>query len=70
MFYMFRKIDLPVGKMTSIPFKTDGCAGTEDEVKFLEHVEVITSISCNYRGAINIYVKSPSGAYYCYCAYV
>lgn len=40
---------------------TTGCKLTKDHVKYVEHVEVRVSISYPIRGALEIYLKSPSG---------
>lgn len=37
------------------------CAGTSDYIRYLEHVEVILSLSFTRRGDLAIYVTSPSG---------
>lgn len=40
---------------------TSGCKGTNQEVRYLEHVEVKTNINYTVRGALQIYLLSPSG---------
>ena len=50
-----------VGKPAKITFSTDACKGTNDAVNFLEQIEVTSTVSYPYRGAISINLKSPSG---------
>ncbi|KAF5270367.1 hypothetical protein FQR65_LT05555 [Abscondita terminalis] len=45
---------------SEIIFISDGCKGTSNEVTYLEHVEVITDIKYSIRGALEIYLTSPS----------
>ncbi|XP_076260552.1 neuroendocrine convertase 1-like [Rhynchophorus ferrugineus] len=40
---------------------TTGCADTENQVIFLEHVELKTSINYTVRGALEIHLTSPAG---------
>jgi subtilisin-like proprotein convertase family protein len=42
-------------------FITDGCTGTAEEIKFLEHVEVLTNIAYTVRGALEMHLTSPAG---------
>ncbi|XP_054715875.1 neuroendocrine convertase 1-like [Uloborus diversus] len=41
---------------------TDGCKNTKSEINYLEHVEVTLDIDYNHRGALDIYLFSPSGS--------
>ncbi|KAI9560352.1 hypothetical protein GHT06_014369 [Daphnia sinensis] len=45
----------------TVTFKSNGCAGTLNEVNFLEHVEVIVNIEYPVRGQLEIDLISPSG---------
>jgi len=40
---------------------TDGCEGTKDEIKRLEHVQVTVSLKHQRRGALSIDIESPMG---------
>ncbi|KFM81220.1 Neuroendocrine convertase 1, partial [Stegodyphus mimosarum] len=44
-----------------IELTTNGCLGTPGEINYLEHVEVTLDIDYNHRGALDIYLFSPSG---------
>ncbi|XP_018321284.1 neuroendocrine convertase 1-like isoform X3 [Agrilus planipennis] len=61
------KISLPkngsfsFGNPITVPFDSDGCKGSINEIQFLEHVEVQMSISYNIRGALELNLTSPSG---------
>ncbi|XP_066995940.2 neuroendocrine convertase 1-like [Anabrus simplex] len=49
------------GEQVSLYFLTDGCYATENEVKYLEHVEVLVNIHYSFRGALEIYLTSGAG---------
>lgn len=49
-------------KLTAV---TTGCKGTHNEVIFLEHVSVRTTINYTIRGALEIHLTSPSGKTTC-----
>ena len=38
-----------------------GCKGTSNEIKYLEHVEAIISLSFSKRGDLVLYLTSPKG---------
>ncbi|GLH05558.1 Uncharacterized protein GBIM_11158, partial [Gryllus bimaculatus] len=40
---------------------TDACAGTDDEVNYLEHVQVEVNIDYPIRGELQVFLTSPSG---------
>lgn len=44
-----------------VRLRTDGCAGTKDEINKLEHVQVTVSLKHERRGALSIDIKSPMG---------
>ncbi|XP_054286623.1 neuroendocrine convertase 1-like [Macrosteles quadrilineatus] len=51
-----------VGEVADLEFDVDGCLDKEeDNVKFLEQLEVTTTVQYPYRGAITITITSPSG---------
>ncbi|XP_064098056.1 neuroendocrine convertase 1-like [Macrobrachium nipponense] len=52
---------LQTGKSVVLEFSSTGCEGTEDEIRSLEHVQVIVNISYTRRGALSISLTSPSG---------
>ena len=41
--------------------ETTGCEGSENYIRYLEHVEVVLSLSFNRRGDLTIYLTSPQG---------
>lgn len=47
---------------TFLTISTTGCSGTSNEVTYLEHVEITTSISYPIRGVLQIHLTSPSGS--------
>ncbi|BFZ01977.1 hypothetical protein BsWGS_05016 [Bradybaena similaris] len=49
------------GKSVVVKFKTDGCAGQENEVNFLEHVKVLVSVAHQRRGSIYVALQSAMG---------
>ncbi|KAG7154866.1 Neuroendocrine convertase 1-like [Homarus americanus] len=52
---------LETGGWVKVEFDSDGCVGSEDEVKFLEHVQLVTTINYTRRGALTISLVSPQG---------
>jgi proprotein convertase subtilisin/kexin type 1 len=44
-----------------VVFNSDGCEGKAEEIRFLEHVEVLTNIAYTVRGALEMHLTSPSG---------
>lgn len=60
--HLFRKNATIVhGVKSEVVFNTDGCAGTGKEIKFLEHVEVVTNVAYTLRGALEMQLTSPAG---------
>jgi subtilisin-like proprotein convertase family protein len=49
------------GIRSEILFTTDGCEGKQEEIRFLEHVEVLTNIAFTVRGALEMHLTSPAG---------
>lgn len=49
------------GIRSEVLFTTDGCKGKEEEIRFLEHVEVLTNIAFTVRGALEMHLTSPAG---------
>uniref|UniRef100_A0A1B6E0T0 P/Homo B domain-containing protein n=1 Tax=Clastoptera arizonana TaxID=38151 RepID=A0A1B6E0T0_9HEMI len=54
-------LELTTGEIVSFQFETEACAGTVNEVKYLEHVQVKFDADVPYRGAVVIDITSPSG---------
>lgn len=53
---------IATGKDAEIYFETNCGKNTEKEIRFLEHVQVTVDISYNKRGALELYLISPSGS--------
>ena len=53
--------NVPMNSIASIPLYTDGCEGTINHVKYLEHVQARITLAATRRGEIAIYLTSPSG---------
>ncbi|GFS25221.1 prohormone convertase 1 [Elysia marginata] len=53
--------NLTSGNFIEVEFTTDGCHGQASEINFLEHIEVILSLSYERRGVIYAEIESPSG---------
>ncbi len=55
------------GQEIVISIPTTGCAGQDNEINYLEHVQLYTTIEHSKRGTLEIYLKSPAsppGVYY------
>ncbi|XP_028416477.1 LOW QUALITY PROTEIN: proprotein convertase subtilisin/kexin type 5-like [Dendronephthya gigantea] len=52
---------IPVKGSLTVERDTTGCEGTENHIRYLEHVEVILSLSFTRRGDLTIYITSPQG---------
>ncbi len=44
-----------------IDLETDGCAGSDTEINYLEHVQAVITVSASRRGHLTAYLVSPSG---------
>ena len=53
---------LSSGHSIEVEFTTDGCNGQNNEVNFLEHIEVMLDLSYERRGVLYAEIESPSGA--------
>jgi len=51
------------GVRSEVVFNSDGCEGKAEEIRFLEHVEVLTNIAYTMRGALEMHLTSPSGGW-------
>lgn len=49
----------------SVEIETNGCAGSKDEIRYLEHVQIILTIEYTRRGDITIYLVTPMGTRSC-----
>lgn len=58
----FNNKTLSYKNQVEISIKTDGCKGTENEINFLEHVELRVNIIYSNRGSLEVFLVSPSGA--------
>lgn len=55
----WRQIDPKKTKI--VEFLSDACRGTDNEINYLEHIQVITTIHYSARGALQIDMISPKG---------
>ncbi|XP_067144653.1 neuroendocrine convertase 1-like [Centruroides vittatus] len=53
---------LSSGREAEIYFETDCGKNTENQVRYLEHVQVTVDVDYNRRGALELYLISPSGS--------
>jgi proprotein convertase subtilisin/kexin type 2 len=51
----------PPGEVLTIELTTDACAGQENEVRYVEHVQAIVTTRASRRGDLTINMTSPSG---------
>lgn len=51
----------PPGEMLTIQLTTDACAGQDNEVRYVEHVQAIITARVTRRGDMTINMTSPSG---------
>lgn len=49
------------GQPAVIKFKTDACQGQKNEVKYLEHVQLVTDLDYTRRGNLALFIQSPTG---------
>ncbi|XP_025104652.1 neuroendocrine convertase 2-like [Pomacea canaliculata] len=47
------------GKNIRFTIDSNGCAGTENEVNYLEHVQAYITLRASYRGCVTMYLTSP-----------
>lgn len=47
------------GKSLRMTIQSTGCAGTENEVNYLEHVQAYITLRASYRGCVTMYLTSP-----------
>lgn len=54
---MFSNTSFVRGERAAVQFLVEGC----HDVKFLEHVEVVSNVVYPVRGALEMYLTSPAG---------
>ena len=57
-FYLYRPIE---GIGSYVKVVTDGCSGTSNHVKYVEHVQAKVTLSVARRGDLQIHLTSPNG---------
>ncbi|XP_076350282.1 neuroendocrine convertase 1-like [Tachypleus tridentatus] len=55
-------VSIASNQAVSVAFVTNACKDTNNDINFLEHVEVTVDIEYNNRGALDIFLLSPSGS--------
>jgi len=52
---------IPRDKSLFLTLETDGCAGSETEVNYLEHVQALITLNTTRRGDVEVFMRSPMG---------
>jgi len=52
---------IPTGKSLFLSIDTTSCAGTDTEVRYLEHVQAVISLNATRRGDVELFLRSPMG---------
>ena len=52
---------VPVNGFIETDVDTDGCRGSGSEIRYLEHVEAVVTLSTSFRGQVQIFLISPAG---------
>jgi len=52
---------IPSEKSLFLTLETTGCAGTETEVNYLEHVQALITLNTTRRGDVELFLRSPMG---------
>ena len=52
---------LSSGHFAEVLIETNGCEGQDNEINFVEHVQLVLTLSYSKRGAISVTLVSPSG---------
>jgi len=52
---------IPEDKSLFLTLETNGCAGTETEVNYLEHVQALITLNTTRRGDVEVFLRSPMG---------
>ncbi|XP_025077508.1 furin-like protease kpc-1 isoform X4 [Pomacea canaliculata] len=58
--HLFGNRVVPMNGKLTVPLYTDGCEGTVNHVKYLEHVQARITMTSSRRGEIQIFLTSPS----------
>lgn len=61
LFFKYFRKEYPDIQTVEATVDTNGCAETENEVNFIEQVEIIVTIQATPRGSLEIYLTSPMG---------
>lgn len=63
-YYIFFRLNetISYGKLTFIKIVTTGCRDSINYVRYLEHVELQTTIDYPIRGVLEVFLTSPSGS--------
>jgi hypothetical protein len=51
------------GRLTSSTIRMDGCHNTDNEVNYIEQVQIVLTIDSDYRGGLTVSLTSPSGTH-------
>lgn len=52
---------IPADKSLFLTLETSGCAGTDTEVNYLEHVQALITVNTTRRGDLELFMRSPMG---------
>jgi proprotein convertase subtilisin/kexin type 2 len=52
---------IPQDKSLFLTLETTGCAGSETEVNYLEHVQAVITLNTTRRGDVEVFMRSPMG---------
>jgi furin len=50
-----------VSGVRTVTLETDGCKGTPYEVRYLEHVQAVVTVTSTRRGELEMFLTSPMG---------
>lgn len=59
--YVFRNFPVSRNRAARITVLSNGCEGLAGEIKYMEHVQLVLTMSYPKRGDIQIAMKSPLG---------
>ncbi len=58
----FEVVNLGLGSnVLDVKVRSSGCMGSEEEVNYIEQVEIVVSLNAEVRGSVEIYLTSPMG---------
>lgn len=61
---LFSSQNVAYGKPGILSFNVNGCEDKDAEVDFLEHVQIQITLTYTIRGALEMYLTSPTGKKY------